>query len=136
MSPLDYLRAMARRQKRPAAGGVVGYGAAEPLVLPTGHIIPTSAVSTAARMALPEGATIRLRGYTETTAEERRQFLDTLNAVMGRPKPGLGPATREQAARLATLSSPPVAHEDPPRCPCGVIYSRCYYPVMHAVATR
>jgi hypothetical protein len=129
----DWLRRKAAARK-PATGGIVRYDPAKPLVLPTGYIIPTPAGSTPGGTALPEGVTIQLRGYTETTAEERRQFLDTLNAVMGRPKPELGPARREQAARLATLSPPTVAYEDPPRCPCGLIYSRCYYPVTHAPA--
>jgi hypothetical protein len=34
--------------------------------------------------ALPDYVTVQMRGYTEMTAEERRQFLNAVNAVMGR----------------------------------------------------
>lgn len=71
--------------------------------------------------------TIRLRGYTETTPEERRQFLNALSAVMGRP----GPASRERTAQAQRARKGLPVPSGTPGCPCGVIYSRCYYPVTH-----
>lgn len=85
MSPLGYLRAMVRRRK-PATGGIVRYDPDRPLWLDGGYggyVVPTRAAQ-----AQYEGVTVRMRGYTEMTDEEKQQFLDNVNALMKRPKCG------------------------------------------------
>lgn len=60
MSPLDYLRAMARRQKL-AAGGFVPYEPDKQLQIGGRYLGPTNRPAPAAY----EGLTVRMRGYTE-----------------------------------------------------------------------
>lgn len=131
MSPLEYLRTVARRRKL-ATGGIVRYDPDKPLQLGGGSLVPTRPAP-----ATYEGVTVRPRGYTETTPEERRQFLDSLNAIMGhRPQPG--PASRERAMRTAAgyAASSASAVDGNLGCPCGIVYSRCYYPLIHTARRR
>lgn len=83
MKLLNRLRALARRRKS-ATGGIVRYDPDRPPVVLSGCQFPVPAQPPSS--ARYEGVTVRLRGYTELTAQERQQFLDDVTAVMGRPK--------------------------------------------------
>lgn len=124
MSPLDYLRAIARRQK-PATGGIVRYDPSVPLVPSGGCVFPMPATGT------PENVTVTLHLH-EPTPEDTQRMVEALGVT-------IGPASLEQAARGTTESeeqaSTPCA-EDRLTCPCAVLYSHCYYPVLHAKQRR
>lgn len=145
MSPLDYLRAMARRRK-PATGGLVRYDPETPLYVGGGCVFPAPAASSS-----PADVTISLH---EPTPDDVRQMAQGLRATV-RVSPGAADeehippqmaearakleATQERARRAdeeALAAEMRLRPEAPPRCPCAVIYSRCHYPVMHAATGR
>ena len=122
MSPLNYLRAMAGRRKL-ATGGIVRYDPAKPIITPNHCYVQRPAPEHAPAYAK---LTIRLGG---PTPEDVRRMAEGLRLpVSAMP----GPAKCEQQAQAAGRS--PAAAET--GCPCGVIYSRCYYPVTHAAPRR
>jgi len=123
MSPLDYLRAMAGRRK-PATGGLVRYDPAKPIVMSsTCHSSPLPIPE---HPQAPARLTIRLGS---PTPEDVRRMAEGLRLPVSATP---GPAKCEQQARAAGRS--PAAAET--GCPCGVIYSRCYYPVIHSPRLR
>lgn len=84
MSPLKWLRDKAKRKPAMATGGYVAApNPGEPPIIQRG--CGWAIDLTAPRPIAPDYVIMHMRGYTEMTDEERRQFLDAVRAVMGRP---------------------------------------------------
>ena len=101
MSPIDYLRDMVNRGRKPATGGVIHPNQAPPIVEPVGYLVPTAAAKPAE--AMPSGF-IKFSGtVSEADVEQIRQQLQVM--------------PRMRAPR-----------SEPLRCPCVAIYSECRCP--------
>jgi hypothetical protein len=120
LSALDWLRAKTKPKPKYATGGyVTGPRPGEPPLIQGGCAWPAPLTAP----ELPDGATIQIRGYTETTPEEHQQLLaDIQAAVAPRVKPSLehtAELTRQAEARARAELKDQI-------CPCTAIYSKCY----------
>lgn len=96
MSGTDWLRALVKRGRTPATGGLVTPDRAAIVVGPAGYLVPTAVAEQAAPMPI---AVVEIGGtVTEADAAQIRQQLQIT------PRP---------------------FRSEPMRCPCVAIYSEC-----------
>lgn len=125
MKPIDYLRAMAKRNRKPAIGGLVNAQ-----WRPTETEGCTLTIDNSeSRFTQPAGL-IRFDGeLTEEQAQEIRERFQQINDQPEQPAPVPGPAPGERAV-LPTLGWTNPVHTNG-ACVHDVIYSSCNCPATN-----